>query len=129
MNIFEKKETGEKLRYNREKLGYSEGEWAKLWKVSVADVRKWEKGISLPNSKKLDKLLEFSSKKSENKTNTKKSKVSKKARTYLITEEQLNKVKKEASDEAFNRMMSTMMYLPLKALSEMGWGKVRLMRF
>ena len=59
MNRFEKEEIGQKIRAAREANKMSHGDFAKAFGVNVKLVREWEKGVNLPNPKKLDKILNF----------------------------------------------------------------------
>lgn len=115
MNIFEKQEIGNKIKRLREEFNMSQGEFAKELNIKVHDLKNWERGVSLPSQKKIERILSFKPKKYGKK--------------IVITEEELKKMKDEISDEAFGKVFAMLMAIPLKVLNEEGWGEVRLNRF
>lgn len=133
MNQFEKKEVGQKIREIRENNKMSEGDFALTFGVKVKVVREWEKGVNLPNPKKLDKILNFKpSKKPTSKPQEKKKTASNpigKKKVHIVTEKQMEAIRQEQSELAFARVFSVMLSLPILALAEEGYGKKRLNRF
>ena len=132
MNRFEKEEIGQKIRAAREANKMSHGDFAKAFGVNVKLVREWEKGVNLPNPKKLDKILNFEpSKKPASKTQEKKkikSRVCDKKKAHIVTDEQLEKIKQNAYNRASARIVESMFSLPLIALEDEGFGQKRLNR-
>lgn len=133
MNQFEKKEVGQKIREIRENNKMSHGDFAKAFGVNVKLVREWEKGVNLPNPKKLDKMLNFKpNKKPASKPQEKKKTASNpigKKKVHIVTEKQMEAIRQEQSELAFARVFSVMLSLPILALAEEGYGKKRLNRF
>lgn len=133
MNQFEKKEVGQKIREIRENNKMSHGDFAKAFGVNVKLVREWEKGVNLPNPKKLDKILNFKpNKKPASKPQEKKKTASNpigKKKVHIVTEKQMEAIRQEQSELAFARVFSVMLSLPILALAEEGYGKKRLNRF
>lgn len=132
MNYFEKKDVGKKIRDIREGYNLSEGDFAKIHNVTAKDVKKWEKGVCLPNAKKLEKILHYNyAKQISNGISKEKKKATKKVdrpKAHLITDDQLKAIKQSASEEAFNKIFEVLLAIPLQALIEEGYGKKRLGR-
>lgn len=131
MNQFEKKEVGQKIRAIREANKMSHGDFAKAFGVNVKLVREWEKGVNLPNPKKLDKILNFKpNKKPASKPQEKKikSRVCDKKKAHIVTDEQLEEIKQNAYNRASARILESMFSLPLIALEDEGFGQKRLNR-
>lgn len=132
VNQFEKKEVGQKIRAIREANKMSHGDFAKAFGVNVKLVREWEKGVNLPNPKKLDKILNFKpNKKPASKTQEKKkikSRVCDKKKAHIVTDEQLEEIKQNAYNRASARIVESMFSLPLIALEDEGFGQKRLNR-
>lgn len=133
VNQFEKREVGQKIRAIREANKMSHGDFAKAFGVNVKLVREWEKGVNLPNPKKLDKILNFKpNKKPASKPQEKKKTASNpigKKKVHIVTEKQMEAIRQEQSELAFARVFSVMLSLPILALAEEGYGKKRLNRF
>ena len=54
-----KEQLGSKLRFARDRAGYSQEQIAEIMKISQSQISKLEKGIQEPNIELLGKLIDF----------------------------------------------------------------------